>query len=405
MIKVIRILFFALTVKWLFIIQFLNSANAYQSFHLSRGPFSRVSTILHSSSSQINDGGSLDVEAKHSGKDKDLSTNSIRGGSNGSEPNHTPKRIRPRIPVLQYHDDWVCVNKPAGMTVHRSKNTSRRELVLSTLLKRQLARKVYPVHRLDHRTSGAILFAFDSKTCGLLHRVLTSSSSSNSNQDELVSSEIEADGDIQDSFEDRCSEEGGVSDKNYIALLKGDWRRKFGDKETITVDKPLKVKEVEKHARTEFRLLGSTSADDNVEFHPGACSLVLCTPKTGRTHQIRRHARYMGLPIIGDSAHGDSRVNRWWRENRGLNRLFLHCLSLDLPPLSTVDDSKSDERINCIAPLLPELVSVLESEEMADVWNAAIQKDDRLTIEIFDEGVEHLGGIIERLENLKTVLK
>jgi hypothetical protein len=34
-------------------------------------------------------------------------------------------------------------SKPAGMTVHRSHDTPRSQLVLSTLLKRQLSRKVY----------------------------------------------------------------------------------------------------------------------------------------------------------------------------------------------------------------------------------------------------------------------
>ena len=67
------------------------------------------------------------------------------------------------------------------MTVHRSHRARAHEFVLSTLLKRQLSRKVYPVHRLDHRTSGAILFAFDSKTCADLHASLTSSSLSNQN--------------------------------------------------------------------------------------------------------------------------------------------------------------------------------------------------------------------------------
>ena len=90
-----------------------------------------------------------------------------RKGANG-------KVERPRIPVLQYKNNYVCVNKPSGLTVHRSKGTSPRTFVLSTLLKRQLSRKVFPVHRLDHRTSGAILFAFDSDSAGKIHGSLRS---------------------------------------------------------------------------------------------------------------------------------------------------------------------------------------------------------------------------------------
>jgi len=47
---------------------------------------------------------------------------------------------RQRIPILQYHDEWVCVNKPPGLSVHRSANTPRTKPVLTSTLKRQLAR-------------------------------------------------------------------------------------------------------------------------------------------------------------------------------------------------------------------------------------------------------------------------
>ena len=36
-------------------------------------------------------------------------------------------------------------------------------------------------------------------------------------------------------------------------------------------------------------------------------------------------------PVLNDAKHGDSRVNRWWRENRGLTGLGLHCAELTVP--------------------------------------------------------------------------
>ena len=309
------------------------------------------------------------------------------------------KKERPRIPVLQYHDKWVCVNKPAGMTIYRSFKSRSHKFVLSTLLKRQLARKVYPVHRLDHRTSGAILFAFDSETCAKLHASLT------------------------------CPNDAV---KEYVALLRGDWQSHFGQDKVITINKPLNVDGVLKEAQTEFHLLASTppsyssssfDQDDTSSHHQrdySACSLVLCRPKTGRTHQIRRHAFALGHPIIGDTQHGDSKVNRWWRENRGLNRLFLHCFSMDLPPLGSVKTvtnqdtttsstehqtynptaDQSDERIQCIAPLLPELSGVLRSEPMTDLWNEALLTDDRLGMEPYDDR----GGTFGRHYKNKKIL-
>ena len=200
-----------------------------------------------------------------------------------------------------------------------------------------------------------MLFAFDSKTCGLLHRALA------------------------------CNGVAGTekSRKSYVALVRGDWNRKFTSDEVVAVNKPLKVKEEMKDSATEFRLLASNPMDDSRS--PGACSLLLCIPKTGRTHQIRRHLQSLSLPIIGDTEHGDSKINRWWRQNRSLDRLFLHCLSLDLPPMSTFDETKREERIECVAPLPPDLRRVMEHEDMGDLWNVARGKCSSLSLEFFDE--------------------
>ena len=56
--------------------------------------------------------------------------------------------------------------------------------------------------------------------------------------------------------------------------------------------------------------------------------LVVCV--LARWHQIRKHLNGLSHPVIGDSRHGDSRINKYWRE-RGLGRLGLHCASMELP--------------------------------------------------------------------------
>jgi len=331
------------------------------------------------------------------------SSSRIKEKKNPTEPKEQrAKRVRPRIPVLQYHDDWVCVNKPAGLTVHRAASTPRSQFVLSTLLKRQLSRKVYPVHRLDHRTSGAILFAFDSETCGLLHRSLTFGHGQISD-DSIVDSSISDHGEGHNMVElndDRASQ------KEYIALLRGNWRDKF-DNDVVIVDKPLMVKGVSRQAETEFHLLADYAGPEGSIYHPSACSLVLCKPRTGRTHQIRRHARHIGHPILGDTQHGDSKINRWWREKYGMNRLFLHSFSLDLPcidrikvhndKIDTIADSTvpvvatnstvtyGNDRIYCVAPLPLDLSKILQIEIFTDLWKDAIEKDPRLLKLPYDE--------------------
>lgn len=254
-------------------------------------------------------------------------------------PKIHPKRERPRLPILKYEDSWVCINKPAGMTVHRSHRQSKFELVVSTTLKRQLRRKVWTVHRLDHRTSGALLFAFDAKTCARLHAALQS---------------------------------GSDNEKSYVALVRGNWNHLF-DAPTVTIDQPVSVDGTKKDATTIFRCL--SVLDHDGETLP--CSLVQAQLKTGRRHQIRRHAYHMGMPVLGDTQHGDSRVNRWWRNHMGLDRLALHCLSLDLP-------WDGDRRIQIVAPLTQDLRSVLEQKKLAELWQAACDNEPRLETAFID---------------------
>lgn len=262
-------------------------------------------------------------------------------------------RQRRRIPILEYNNDWICVNKPPGLTVHRSKSTPKHERVLITSLKRQLGRKTFPVHRLDHRTSGAMLLAFDSETAGNLH--------------------------------DAAIRHGR---KQYLALVRGEWTYPCG---TRVVDKPLLVQSnVTKEARTKFTVLGTISLGSESSQHATpkyhgdkneaqraptrSCSLLLCEPLTGRTHQIRRHAFSIGHPILGDSLHGDTLVNRWWRKERNLDRLALHCWTLEF----TFDGRPQ----NCIAPLPTEFQHVLKS--MPDLWESATALEPRLRMEPYD---------------------
>eukprot|EP00816_Leptocylindrus_hargravesii_P011706 CAMPEP_0196814444 /NCGR_PEP_ID=MMETSP1362-20130617/43216_1 /TAXON_ID=163516 /ORGANISM="Leptocylindrus danicus, Strain CCMP1856" /LENGTH=371 /DNA_ID=CAMNT_0042191051 /DNA_START=79 /DNA_END=1194 /DNA_ORIENTATION=- len=289
------------------------------------------------------------------------------------------KKERPRIPVLRYENEWVCVNKPASMTVYRGKNTKRSELVLTTTLKRQLSRKVFPVHRLDHRTSGALLLAFNSNMAGVLHDALRHGS------------------------------------KEYVALLRGGWPLEKKD-ESIVVQEPLRVDGVMKDARTVFECIATTqgsglsnrqiyndngneicndeglikslNAGEQADAVLPACTLVRAKPETGRWHQIRRHAYSIGMPIIGDSEHGDSRANRWWRINMGLNRLALHCFSLDIRIRASAANEKkvvdNGEMTNIVAPLPEEFSAVFRRSELQDLWKEAIDQEARLAQEPFD---------------------
>ena len=320
----------------------------------------------------------------------------------------TSQHKRQRIPVLSYKDDYVIVSKPAGMTMHHNSNSRwgrSKQPVLETTIKKQLSRKPFLVHRLDHRTSGALLLAFDSDTAGKLHGRLRQPDAT-----KLYVALVR--GDLRDKFQIAAAgnndEDGNIDlsvggDGSVIGisgriplLIDGnneeqetkdlDARSEYNSK--ITVNLPIKIDGVEKEAQTEFFFLSSMNLDDegtDEDITEGpyvtkSLSLLLCRPKTGRTHQIRRHAvRALQSPIIGDSEHGDSRVNRFWRERIGFNRLGLHCFYLMLPSLPP------DGEISCIAPVMEDFKSPLQCDELSMLWREAEKVLPSLQLEPYDE--------------------
>jgi 23S rRNA-/tRNA-specific pseudouridylate synthase len=65
--------------------------------------------------------------------------------------------------------------------------------------------------------------------------------------------------------------------------------------------------------------------------HSRHYSLVACAPLTGRKHQIRRHAKMAGHPVVGDRRYGSARSLRYLKAAQGFARLGLHACALDLP--------------------------------------------------------------------------
>lgn len=214
----------------------------------------------------------------------------------------------PEIRILAESDRWCVVGKPAGMMVHRNGYTKRGDRVLMQCVRDQLGKMVNPVHRLDGGTSGCLVFAYDSEMTATLQAALASPSAR----------------------------------KTYLAFARGDaaWVKDH------VVDRAIKDdKGIERTARTHFDCLAS------VGDVPERSSLLRCVPTTGRFHQIRKHLNGLSHPILGDAKHGDSRLNRWWREEHDFRHLGLHCheLRLPLPDGSTV-------QARC--PVRPDLVAV-----------------------------------------------
>ncbi|MCC5808501.1 MAG: hypothetical protein JJU00_19395 [Opitutales bacterium] len=188
---------------------------------------------------------------------------------------------------ILYRDDWlVALDKPPGWAVHRSRRIADARVCMG-VLRNLLDRRVHPLHRIDRKTSGIVLFALDAETA----REMTA---------RFARREI---------------------DKAYLAVVRG-WLPG-----PVLFDAPLaQEKDAEPVPAETFVIpLAQTELPHSVGPHATArYSFLAAFPATGRRHQIRRHLKRAGHPVVGDAVHGDGRHNRFMREHTGTRRMALH---------------------------------------------------------------------------------
>ncbi|MCW8941820.1 MAG: RluA family pseudouridine synthase, partial [Gammaproteobacteria bacterium] len=220
--------------------------------------------------------------------------------------------------VIFENDDIIAINKPSGIAVHKGSGLNFG--VIEAFRQIDPQQPLELVHRLDRETSGCLLLAKNRQILAQLHEMLR-------------------------------HEKNVHIEKTYIALLDGSWPN---GKKTIDTG-------ISKVKRSGEHMMQADDLGDRAisHFEPleifdtgisRPCSLMKVTIETGRTHQIRVHARHSGHAIIGDSKYGDKEANRYFRE-LGLKRLFLHAQLLYLPLADPIEIS---------APLSDELDSFLQ---------------------------------------------
>src|SRR5215471_13552814 len=72
------------------------------------------------------------------------------------------------LPILYRDEHLVVVDKPAGLLVHRSPIDRHETRFALQLVRDQLGQRVYPVHRLDKPTSGALALALSPESARVL---------------------------------------------------------------------------------------------------------------------------------------------------------------------------------------------------------------------------------------------
>jgi tRNA pseudouridine32 synthase/23S rRNA pseudouridine746 synthase len=185
--------------------------------------------------------------------------------------------------VLFIDGEAVVIDKPAGLAVDQPRSGGESIAARLDELKFGFQRRPVPMHRLDRDTSGCLLLARNPKArarfahafeAGEVEKVYVA----------VVEGELAGEGDIELGLSKVSSPEQG-------------WRMIADEKG--------------KAARTRWRVIKSDRGRTLVEFRP----------ETGRTHQIRAHARYgLDAPVLGDPVYGS-----------GGEEMFLHALRLIVP--------------------------------------------------------------------------
>jgi tRNA pseudouridine65 synthase len=209
-----------------------------------------------------------------------------------------------------YEDDvLIAINKPHGLLVHRSRiATDATEFAVQILRDQIGGRHVYPVHRLDRKTSGVLLFA---KT-------------------------KEANQEVQLMFRER------KVTKIYEAFVRG-----YTD-ESGVVNYDLKTNGKVQAAKTNyFTVCRYELPIASSGFDTSRYSMVELRPETGRFHQLRKHMAHIFHPIIGDRPHGCNKQNKLWKYRFGMATMLLHArsLSLHFSDLSTVQITAKRQQV------------------------------------------------------------
>jgi len=211
------------------------------------------------------------------------------------------------LEILFENDDLIAVNKPHGLLVHRSRIAPDVHEFALQILRDQIGKPVWPVHRLDRKTSGVLLFTKAKELNSVVQQI----------------------------FQNREIK------KVYLALVRG-----FMPEEG-TIDYAISNNSAPKDAITHYTRLQNFEIDFPIgDFPTSRYSLLRVEPETGRFHQIRKHMKHISHPIFRDRPHGCNKQNRCWKKEFGLMKMLLHAQSLEFEyneEIIQIEAKKSEE--------------------------------------------------------------
>jgi len=231
-----------------------------------------------------------------------------------------------KLEIIYQDQHIIAINKPSGLLVHKSPIDKHETRYAMKILRNQIGQWVYPVHRLDKPTSGLLLFALSSETAKKLGEQF----------------------------------ENNTIKKTYIALVRGYTplggiiRHALKETAMFKHQKKMVEKREPQDALTLYKRLATIELPYSVDRYSSTrYSLIAAYPRTGRTHQIRKHLKHISHPIIGDAKHGKGKHNRIFEEKHGTHRLLLAATEMSFTHPVT------EEKMRLKAPLQNDFHSLI----------------------------------------------
>lgn len=206
------------------------------------------------------------------------------------------------VSVLACGLGWVVVNKPGGLSIHNDPGRDLCSVLLAAVQRGCLPamggglNAIHAAHRLDRDTSGVVLFAGDPERLAFFG-------------DQFAARDVH---------------------KHYLAVVHGRLEGRSANREWMDWRWPLTAAAAGRNdpvgrgkripCATRWRVL-----DHSIHF-----TLIECQPLTGRKHQIRRHAKLAGHPVVGDRRYGSVRSRDYLSRHFNFRRLGLHAHSLTI---------------------------------------------------------------------------
>lgn len=220
------------------------------------------------------------------------------------------------LQILFHDEHLIAINKPHDLLVHRSPLAADVQEFAVQTLRDQIGKWVTPVHRIDRKTGGVLLFALDKETEIAMHK----------------------------QFMD------GLVHKQYLAIVRG------YTPDSGNIDYPLRKENgTLQEAHTAYTTLSRAELPLASDSHPTSrYSLVKAVPTTGRMHQLRKHFAHIFHPIIGDRPHGCNKQNKLFKERWEMTTMLLHASH------QSFRHPVTDAQVAIQAPLQSEFLRMME---------------------------------------------